>query len=205
MGASVINEEMKLAAVRAIAELAQAEQSDVVTAAYGTHDISFGPDYLIPRPFDPRLITKVAPAVARAAMESGVATRPLSNLEEYRRSLQRFVYTSGTVMQPVFAAAAESGRKRIVYAEGEDDRVLRAAQVAVDEGLATPVLVGRPDVIAKKLETLGLRLQPGRDVQIASFDDRDAIAEAARSITSYVSGMACPAMSPRPRCGATAP
>src|SRR5215204_3860781 len=176
VGASTINEEMKLAAVRAIAELAQAEQSDVVTAAYGIQDISFGPDYLIPRPFDPRLITKVAPAVAQAAMESGVATRPLPNLEEYRRSLQRFVYTSGTVMQPVFAAAAESGRKRIVYAEGEDDRVLRAAQVVVDESLATPILVGRPDVIAQKITSLGLRLQPGRDVEIANFDNQDSIA-----------------------------
>src|SRR5215218_4077034 len=181
VGASTINEEMKLAAVRAIAELAQAEQSDVVTAAYGIQDISFGPDYLIPRPFDPRLITKVAPAVAQAAMESGVATRPLPNLEEYRRSLQRFVYTSGTVMQPVFAAAAESGRTRIVYAEGEDDRVLRAAQVVVDESLATPILVGRPDVVAHKIETLGLRLQLGRDVDSVSFDDQDAIGEAAEA------------------------
>ncbi|MET0529072.1 MAG: phosphate acyltransferase, partial [Microvirga sp.] len=181
VGASTINESMKLAAVRAIADLAQAEQSDVVTAAYGTQDISFGPDYLIPRPFDPRLITKVAPAVARAAMESGVATRPLPDLEEYRRSLQRFVYTSGTVMQPVFAAATESGRKRIAYAEGEDDRVLRAAQVVVDESLGTPVLVGRPDVIAQKIEALGLRLRPGKDVEIASFDDEDSIAEAAEA------------------------
>src|SRR5215213_4826306 len=171
VGATTINEEMKLAAVRAIAELAQAEQSDVVTAAYGIQDISFGPDYLIPRPFDPRLITKVAPVVAQAAMGSGVATRPLPNLEEYRRSLQRFVYTSGTVMEPVFAAAAESGRKRIVYAEGEDDRVLRAAQVVVDESLATPILVGRLDVIAQKIRDLGLRLQLDRDAQVANFDD----------------------------------
>ena len=182
VGASTINEEMKLAAVRAIAELAQAEQSDVVTAAYGTQDISFGPDYLIPRPFDPRLITKVAPAVAQAAMESGVATRPLPNLEDYRRSLQRFVYTSGTVMQPVFAAAAESGRKRIVYAEGEDDRVLRAAQVVVDEGLATPILVGRSDVIAQKIKTLGLRIQawPATSRSPASMT-RMLIAEAAEA------------------------
>src|SRR5215203_6137649 len=171
VGASTINEEMKLAAVRAIAELAQAEQSDVVTAAYGIQDISFGPDYLIPRPFDPRLITKVAPAVAQAAMESGVATRPYSDIETYRRSLQGFVYTSGTVMQPVFAAAAESGSKRIAYAEGEDDRVLRAAQVVVDERLATPILVGRQDVIAQKIKTLGLRLHLGRDAQVANFDD----------------------------------
>ena len=166
VGASAINMEMKLAAVRAIAELAQAEQSDVVAAAYGTQDISFGPHYLIPRPFDPRLITTVAPAVAQAAMESGVASRPVPNIEEYRRSLQRFVYTSGTVMQPVFAAAVELGRKRIVYAEGEDDRILRAAQVAVDESLASPILVGRPHVIAQKITALGLRLQPGRDIEI---------------------------------------
>ena len=178
VGASTINEEMKLAAVRAIAELAQAEQSDVVTAAYGTQDIVFGPDYLIPRPFDPRLITKVAPAVAQAAMDSGVATRPLPDLDAYRRSLQRFVYTSGTVMQPVFAAAVASSRRRIVYAEGEDDRFLRAAQVVVDEGLAVPVLVGRPDVIAQKIKALGLRLVAGRDVEIASFDDESARAEA---------------------------
>jgi phosphotransacetylase len=172
-----INEEMKLAAVRAIAELAQVEQSDVVTAAYGTQDISFGPDYLIPRPFDPRLITKVAPAVAQTAMESGVATRPLPKVEKYRRSLQRFVYTSGTVMQPVFAAAAESGRKRIVYAEGEDDRVLRAARVVVDESLATPILVGRPDVITQKISALGLRLQPARNIEIVSFDNQDSISQ----------------------------
>jgi malate dehydrogenase (oxaloacetate-decarboxylating)(NADP+) len=181
VGASRINEEMKLAAVRALAELAQAEQSDVVTAAYGAQDISFGPDYLIPRPFDPRLITKVAPAVAKAAMESGVATRPLADLEDYRRSLQRFVYTSGTVMQPVFAAAAESGRRRIVYAEGEDDRVLRAAQVVVDESLAMPILVGRPETIRQKIQALGLRLEPGRDVEIASFDDQETHAEAAEA------------------------
>jgi malate dehydrogenase (oxaloacetate-decarboxylating)(NADP+) len=181
VGASTINEPMKLAAVRAIAELAQAEQSDVVTAAYGTQDITFGPDYLIPRPFDPRLITKVAPAVAKAAMESGVATRPLPDIEAYRRSLQRYVYTSGTVMQPVFAAAVESGRKRIVYAAGEDDRVLRAAQVAVDESLATPILVGHPETILRKIKSLGLRIQPGRDVEIASFDDEGFLKEAAEA------------------------
>ena len=146
VGATTINEEMKLACVRALAELARAEQSDVVAAAYGTRELRFGPDYLIPRPFDPRLITKVAPAVAEAAMASGVATRPLKDLEAYRRSLQRYVYTSGTVMQPVFAAAAEGGTRRVVYAEGEDERVLQAAQVAVDENIARPVLVGRPDV-----------------------------------------------------------
>ena len=162
---------MKLAAVRAIAELAQAEQSDVVSAAYGTQDLRFGPDFLIPRPFDPRLILTVAPAVAQAAIDSGVATRPFEDIETYRRSLQGFVYTSGTVMQPVFAAAAEAGSKRIAYAEGEDDRVLRAAQVVVDERLAMPILVGRPDVIAQKIKSLGLRLQLGRDAQVADFDD----------------------------------
>src|SRR5215212_7002630 len=179
VGASTINEEMKLAAVRAIAELAQAEQSDVVTAAYGIQDISFGPDYLIPRPFDPRLITKVAPAVAQAAIDSGVATRPFTDIETYRRSLQGFVYTSGTVMQPVFAAAAEAGSKRSAYAEGEDDRVLRATQVVVDERLAMPILVGRPDVIAQKIKTLGLRLHLGRDAQVMNFDDEEFLDAAA--------------------------
>src|SRR4051794_18784490 len=173
VGATTINEEMKLAAVRAIAELAQAEQSDVVSAAYGTQDLRFGPDFLIPRPFDPRLILTVAPAVAQAAIDSGVATRPFADIETYRRSLQGFVYTSGTVMQPVFAAAAEAGSKRIAYAEGEDDRVLRATQVVVDERLAMPILVGRPDVIAQKIKTLGLRLHLGRDAQVANFDDEE--------------------------------
>ncbi len=173
VGATTINEDMKLAAVRAIAELAQAEQSDVVSAAYGTQDLRFGPDFLIPRPFDPRLILTVAPAVAQAAIDSGVATRPFADIETYRRSLQGFVYTSGTVMQPVFAAAAEAGSKRIAYAEGEDDRVLRATQVVVDERLAMPILVGRPDVIAQKIKNLGLRLQLGRDAQVANYDDEE--------------------------------
>src|SRR5688500_11428857 len=140
VGATTINEEMKLACVRAIAGLARADVSDVVAAAYGRQDIRFGPDYLIPAPFDPRVITTVAPAVAEAAMTSGVATRPIGDLKAYRAQLQRYVYTSGAVMQPVFAAAADQATKRIVYAEGEDDRVLRAAQVAVDERLARPVL-----------------------------------------------------------------
>ena len=166
VGASTINEEMKLAAVRAIAELAQAEPSDVVAAAYGTQDIHFGPDYLIPRPFDPRLILKVAPAVAQAAIDSGVASRPFADVESYRRSLQRYVYTSGTVMQPIFAAAAGAETKRIVYAEGESDTVLRAAQVVVDEGLARPILVGRADATRAKIGQLGLRLEVGRDVEV---------------------------------------
>ncbi|GJE60940.1 NADP-dependent malic enzyme [Methylobacterium trifolii] len=179
VGATTINEAMKLAAVHAIADLAQAEQSDVVTAAYGTQEVSFGPDYLIPRPFDPRLITKIAPAVALAAMESGVATRPLADLDAYRRSLERVVYTSGTVMQPVFAAAVEAAQRRIAFSEGENDRVLRAAQVIVDEGLARPVLIGRPDTIAHKMRDLGLRIEVGRDVEVVSIGDDQFQAEAA--------------------------
>ncbi len=181
VGATAISEEMKLAAVRAIAELAQAEQSDMVSAAYGTQDLRFGPDYLIPRPFDPRLILRVAPAVAQAAIDSGVATRPFADIERYRRSLQSFVYTSGTVMQPVFAAAAEGDPRRIVYAEGEDDRVLRAVQVVVDERLGKPILVGRPETISAKLQDLGLRVQIGRDLEVASIDDEGFVAEAAEA------------------------
>jgi malate dehydrogenase (oxaloacetate-decarboxylating)(NADP+) len=179
VGATTINEEMKLACVRAIAELARADVSDVVAAAYGRQDIRFGPEYLIPPPFDPRLITTVAPAVAEAAMRSGVATRPIADLRAYRASLQRFVYTSGTVMQPVFQAASDQPTKRIVYAEGEDDRVLRAAQVAVDERLARPVLIGRAAVIADKARALGLRLEAGRDYEVVGFDDREFLAGAA--------------------------
>src|SRR5918997_759205 len=171
VGATEINEEMKLACVKALAELARAEQSDVVAAAYGRREIQFGPEYLIPLPFDPRLITTVAPAVAEAAMRSGVATRPLPDLAAYRRSLQGNVYTTGAVMQPIFAAAVAKPTRRIAYAEGEDDRVLRAAQVVVDERLAQPVLVDRPEVIAARIKTLGLRLQLGRDAQIANFED----------------------------------
>ncbi|WP_082504103.1 NADP-dependent malic enzyme [Methylobacterium sp. Leaf117] len=167
VGATEINEAMKRAAVRAIADLVHAEPSDVVAAAYGGHELRFGPDYLIPRPFDPRLITTVAPAVAQAAIDSGVATRPFQDVESYRRSLERLVYTSGTVMQPVFAAASETGLKRIAYAEGEEDRVLRAAQVVVDERLATPVLVGRAETIARKIAGLGLRIRIGTDVHVA--------------------------------------
>src|SRR6202008_1240250 len=144
VGATTINEPMKLAAVRAIAELAHAEQSAIVANAYGNQQVSFGPEYLIPRPFDPRLIVKIAPAVAKAAMDSGVATAPIADFDAYRDSLQQFVYHSGMVMKPLFSAAKAAMRKRIVYAEGEDERVLRAVQVVVDEKLAFPVLVGRP-------------------------------------------------------------
>src|SRR4051812_30436497 len=181
VGATTINEEMKLACVRAIAELARADVSDVVAAAYGRQDIKFGPEYLIPPPFDPRLITTVAPAVAEAAMRSGVATRPLADIRAYRASLQRYVYTSGTVMQPVFAAAAAAPTRRIAYAEGEDDRVLRAAQVVVDEHLARPVLVGRPEAIAARIGELGLRIEPGRDVDVAGFEDEAIVGPASEA------------------------
>jgi malate dehydrogenase (oxaloacetate-decarboxylating)(NADP+) len=179
VGATEINEEMKLACVRALADLARAEQSDVVAAAYGRREIRFGPEYLIPVPFDPRLITTVAPAVAEAAMRSGVATRPLTDIDAYRRALEGYVYTSGTVMQPVFAAAVAGAARRIAYAEGEDDRVLRAAQVVVDERLARPVLVGRPEVIAARIRDLGLRIQPGRDVEVAGLGDEAVVGPAA--------------------------
>ncbi len=157
-GATTINSEMELAAVRAIAELAQAVQSDEVTAAYGEQQQPFGPEYIIPRPFDPRLIAQIAPAVARAAMESGVATRPILDFDAYGERLNQFVYQSGQIMRPVFAAAKKSP-KRVVYAEGEEERFLRAAQWVVDEGIARPVLIGRPDVIESRIERLGLRLK----------------------------------------------
>jgi malate dehydrogenase (oxaloacetate-decarboxylating)(NADP+) len=170
VGATTINEEMKLAAVRAIAELAHAEMSDVVAAAYGEQRLEFGPEYLIPTPFDPRLIERIAPAVAKAAMDSGVAARPLDDLGAYRQRMARFMYQSGASMEPVFAAA-KLARKRIAFAEGEDDRVLRAAQVIVDEGVASPVFVGRNDVIRARIESLGLRLTPGVDCEIICFEN----------------------------------
>jgi malate dehydrogenase (oxaloacetate-decarboxylating)(NADP+) len=163
VGATTINEPMKLACVHALAELAQAEQSDVVSAAYGGEDCpAFGPDYLIPRAFDPRLITRVAPAVAQAAMNSGVATRPIADLAAYRNGLLQFVYQSASAMQPVFAAAKRRP-KRLAYAEGEDPRVLQAAQVVVDEGLARPLLIGRTELIAARIDKLGLRLRLGEN------------------------------------------
>ncbi len=165
VGATSITAEMELAAVRAIAELAQAEASDIVALAYGGEDLKFGPEYLIPRPFDPRLIAKIAPAVAKAAMESGVATRPIADIDAYCSSLAQFVYHSGLIMKPLFAAAKESP-KRIVYAEGEDERVLRAVQVVVDEGLATPILIGRPTVIERRAEQFGLRIRAGKDYSL---------------------------------------
>ncbi|CAL95827.1 NADP-dependent malic enzyme [Azoarcus olearius] len=170
VGATTINEEMKLACVKAIAELAQAEQSDVVASAYGGAELSFGPEYIIPKPFDPRLIVKVAPAVAKAAMESGVATRPIEDFEAYIASLTDLVYTSGMVMKPVFSAAKRVPleQKRVVYAEGEDERVLHATRVVIDEGLARPILVGRPSVIEMRIKKIGLNLVPGRDFDVVN-------------------------------------
>jgi malate dehydrogenase (oxaloacetate-decarboxylating)(NADP+) len=168
-GATRINEAMKLACVREIAALAKAETSDEVAAAYPGRELKFGRDYLIPTPFDVRLILRIAPAVAQAAMESGVATRPIADLEAYRQGLSRFVYQTGMFMRPVFAvakAACERGAARVAYAEGEDERVLRAVQVVLDEGLARPILVGRPEVIRMRIERAGLRLAPGRDFDV---------------------------------------
>jgi malate dehydrogenase (oxaloacetate-decarboxylating)(NADP+) len=164
-GATKITEEMKLACVREIAALAKAETSDEVAAAYAGQDLAFGPDYLIPKPFDARLILRIAPAVAQAAAESGVATRPIQDLEAYRQELSRFVYQTGMFMRPVFAAA-KAKPARVIYAEGEDERVLRAVQVALDEGLARPTLIGRPEVIAMRIQRAGLRLKLGEDVAV---------------------------------------
>ncbi len=164
-GATTITEEMKLAAVRAIAELAQAEASDIVATAYGDTEMAFGPEYIIPKPFDPRLIVKIAPAVAQAAMDSGVATRPLKDFAAYRQQLTQFVFHSGTLMKPVFSAAKKAP-KRVLYCEGEDERVLRAIQAVVDEGIARPVALGRPAVIAARLRKLGLRIEAGKDFEL---------------------------------------
>jgi malate dehydrogenase (oxaloacetate-decarboxylating)(NADP+) len=163
-GATTINEAMKLACVREIAALAKAETSDEVAAAYAGQDLRFGPEYIIPKPFDVRLILRIAPAVAQAAADSGVATRPIADMDAYRQQLTRFVYQTGMVMRPVFAAAKSAHAThaaRVVYAEGEDERVLRAVQVVLDEGLAVPILVGRPAVIDMRISRAGLRLQPG--------------------------------------------
>jgi malate dehydrogenase (oxaloacetate-decarboxylating)(NADP+) len=165
VGATTITREMEVAAVKAIAELAQAEQSDIVAMAYGEQNLSFGPDYLIPRPFDPRLIAKIAPAVARAAMESGVATRPIADFDAYAERMNQFVYQSGLIMKPIFAAAKDAP-KRVVYCEGEDERVLRAVQQVVDEGITRPTLVGRREVVKMRIERLGLRLKADADYDL---------------------------------------
>ncbi|ALP61972.1 NADP-dependent malic enzyme [Paraburkholderia caribensis] len=172
VGATVITKEMEIAAVNAIAELARQEQSDIVATAYGIQDLSFGPEYLIPKPFDPRLIVQIAPAVAQAAMDAGVATRPIEDMEAYKQHLQQFVYHSGTTMKPIFqlARGVEPEKKRIVFAEGEEERVLRAVQIAVDEKLAKPILIGRPAVIEQRIAKYGLRLVNGQDYTIVNTD-----------------------------------
>ena len=169
-GASTITVEMEIAAVHAIAELAQAEQSEVVAAAYVGEKLAFGPEYLIPKPFDPRLMMKIAPAVAKAAFESGVALRPIADMEAYRVKLQSFVYASGTMMKPIFAAAKSAAKKRVAYAEGEEERVLRACQIVVDEGLARPTLIGRPAVIAERITKFGLRLKEELDYDVVNVE-----------------------------------
>ena len=166
VGATTITAEMEIAAVKAIAELARAEQSEIVTAAYGIGDISFGPEYLIPKSFDPRLIVKIAPAVAQAAMDSGVATHPITDFAAYRTQLEQFVYHSGLLMKPIFTAAKAAVKKRIVLAEGEDERVMRAAQQLIDEGIARPIIIGRPAVLEKRIEKFGLRMKAGADFEL---------------------------------------
>ena len=169
-GASTITDEMEIAAVHAIAELAQAEQNEVVAAAYAGEKLAFGPEYLIPKPFDPRLMIMIAPAVAQAAADSGVALRPIADMAAYRDKLQSFVFASGTIMKPIYAAAKRAAAKRIAYAEGEEERVLRAAQIVVDEGLARPTLIGRPAVIAQRIEKFGLRLREELDYDVVNVE-----------------------------------
>ena len=170
-GATKITEEMKLACVREIADLAKADISEEVARAYAGKELVFGPDYLIPTPFDSRLILRIAPAVAKAAEASGVATRPIQDMEAYRQSLSRFVYSTGMLMRPVFGAARVATSKRVAFAEGEDERVLRAAQLALDEGIATPILVGRPAVIEARILKAGLRMRLGHDVECVNPED----------------------------------
>jgi malate dehydrogenase (oxaloacetate-decarboxylating)(NADP+) len=169
-GATTITQEMEIAAVYAIAELAQAEQSEVVAAAYAGEPLAFGPEYLIPKPFDPRLMIKIAPAVAQAAADSGVALRPIADMEAYREKLQSFVYASGTTMKPIFTAAKRALKKRVAYSEGEEERVLRAAQIVSDEGLARPTLIGRPAVIEERIEKFGLRLEEGVNYDVVNVE-----------------------------------
>ncbi len=170
-GATTITLEMEIAAVHAIAELAQAEQSEVVAAAYVGEPLAFGPEYLIPKPFDPRLMIKIAPAVAQAAADSGVARRPIADMDAYRDHLQTFVYASGTMMKPIVNAAKLAAKKRVAYAEGEEERVLRAAQIVVDEKIARPTLIGRPAIIAQRVEKFGLRLKEGVDYDVVNVEN----------------------------------
>ncbi len=168
VGATTITEEMKLACVYAIAELAEVEVSDEVAMAYAGHNLHFGPEYLIPKPFDPRLITRIAPAVAKAAVSSGVARRPIADMDAYIERLKEFVYHTGIGMRAVFVACKEGARQRIIFAEGEDERVLRATQIILEEQLATPVLIGRPAVVEKRLQRAGLRIRPGVDFELVN-------------------------------------
>jgi malate dehydrogenase (oxaloacetate-decarboxylating)(NADP+) len=173
VGATTVNEAMKVAAVQAIADLAMAEQNDQVAAAYGdTGSLSFGPEYLIPKPFDPRLIVRIAPAVAKAAMDSGVATRPIKDFVAYKQQLAQFVYHSGAVMKPIFDAARKAPC-RVVYCEGEEERVMRAIQVVIDEGIAKPIVIARPAVFEKRLERFGLRMKPGVDIELINPEKDD--------------------------------
>jgi malate dehydrogenase (oxaloacetate-decarboxylating)(NADP+) len=169
-GATTITVEMEIAAVYAIAELAQAEQSEVVAAAYAGQQLAFGPEYLIPKPFDPRLMMKIAPAVAQAAADSGVALRPVKDMDAYREKLQSFVYASGTTMKPIFTAAKAAAKKRVAFCEGEEERVLRAAQIVVDEGIARPTFIGRPKIIAQRVEKFGLRLKEELDYDVVNVE-----------------------------------
>ncbi|MFC3205066.1 NADP-dependent malic enzyme [Aquamicrobium soli] len=170
-GASAINEEMKMAAVRAIAALAREEPSDVAARAYSGETPIFGPEFLIPSPFDPRLILRIAPAVAKAAQETGVATRPIADMTAYMDKLNRFVFRTGLVMKPVFSTAKAAVSKRVIYADGEDERVLRAAQVVLEEGIAQPILIGRPHVVEVRLKRHGLSIRPGRDFELINPED----------------------------------
>ncbi len=170
VGATTINDEMKLACIKAIADLARQEASDVVARAYGGENLTFGPEYLIPKPFDPRLISEIAPAVAKAAMESGVASRPIDDLAAYRAKLDQFVYRTGFAMKPLFDRA-KAAPLRVAYAEGEQERVLRTAQIVVDDGLARPILVGRRAAVEHGIEQYGLRIEPGRDVDLVDPED----------------------------------
>ncbi|GGX91619.1 NADP-dependent malic enzyme [Vogesella alkaliphila] len=176
VGATTINEEMKLATVRAIADLAMAEQNDVVATAYGDQELSFGPEYVIPKPFDPRLIVKIAPAVAQAAMDSGVATRPIADMDAYADQLAQFVYKTNLFMKPVFSQAKKA-LKRVVMAEGEDERVLHATQEIAAQGLAFPILIGRPTVIEKRIKKLGLKLEIGKDFELVNNESDPRYAE----------------------------
>jgi malate dehydrogenase (oxaloacetate-decarboxylating)(NADP+) len=169
-GATTITVEMEIAAVHAMADLAQAEQSEVVAAAYAGQQLAFGPEYLIPKPFDPRLMMKIAPAVAQAAADSGVALRPVKDMDAYREKLQSFVYASGTTMKPIFTAAKAALKKRVAFCEGEEERVLRAAQIVVDEGIARPTFIGRPAIIAQRVEKFGLRLREELDYDVVNVE-----------------------------------